>query len=132
MNVTIEGGLYMADLSAMQVNALRREIKKRYGRDIDKRITKVVFALPGKNIAIFEAEDDFKEPEPPKPHKPEYRLYIYEDNLREEPSEMEFGALDAAMIAFCAQQKLNHAKMVLTEDDKVLQTYCNQEKIWKR
>ena len=123
MNVTIEGGLYMADLSAMQVNALRREIKKRYGRDIDKRITKVVFALPGKNIVIFEAEDDFKEPEPPKPHKPEYRLYIYERSIKEEPSVVTFGALDAAMMAFCNQQKLRYAKMILMEDGKVLQTY---------
>ena len=122
----------MADLSAMQVNALRKEIKKRYGRDIEKKITKVVFVLPGKNIAIFEAEDDFKEPEPPQPHKPEYRLYIYENSLKEEPGEMVLPSLSAAMTAFCLQQKLNYAKMVLMEDDKVIQTYQNEEKIWKR
>jgi len=126
MNATIEGGLYMADLNAAQITALRKEIKKRYGKDIDKKIKKLVFVMPGKTLVSFTAEDSFEEPKPPKPHKPVYRLYIYEESLKEEPSVVTFGALDAAMMAFCNQQKLNYAKMILMEDGKVLQTYTSR------
>ena len=90
----------MADLDIKQTETLRAELQERYELDIEAEITAIVFVEGNGNKAKFTCEDTWKEPEPPKQHKPEYRLYIYEKSLREEPGVIPVGALDEAMTAF--------------------------------
>lgn len=112
----------MADLNVMQTSVLRAEIKRRYGKDINHKIKKVVFLLPNNNRVIFTAEDSF-EAEKEEEHRTVFRLFIYENSPTEEPGVMEFKTLEAAMTAFCIQQKNNHARLCLMEDDKPLQNW---------
>lgn len=113
----------MVDLCQRQVNALRKDIKDRYGLEIEAPITRVEFEEQGRNRVYFLAEDNYKPQKPPEPVKVVYTLLIYETKLTEEPSVMKFGTLGAAMIGFRAMQHQNYAKLVLMEDSTVLQTY---------
>ena len=116
----------MVDLCPKQVNDLRNDIKDRYGLEIDGVITRVEFEEQGRNRVYFRAEDSYKPnkaaaKQEEKP-KNEYKLYVY-DSEDTPPRIMQFGALDAAMFAYAAMQRLSKSKLVLEENGTVIQKY---------
>ena len=115
----------MVDLCPRQIEKLREEISDRYGLEIEAKITRVEFESEGRNRVYFRAEDGWKAKEQPKAKKDVYLLEIYESEEDNEPNVMIFKALDAAMIAFSLLQKRNNIKIVLKENDAVIQTYEN-------
>ena len=117
----------MADLSAKETAALRLDIQNRYNIEIDAPITRVEFENTNKVRTYFRADDSYVTPEAEKPKaepkQSPYELTIWDTKDDDKPSVMKFASLTAAVMGFQAMQRMNYAKIVLTERGTVIQKY---------
>lgn len=117
----------MADINVTQTAALRKDLKDRYGLEIDARITRVEFENSNKVRTYFRTDDSYVPPEAENPKTDQkqspYELTIWDTKDDDKPSTMHFASLDGAMMGFAAMQRMNYVKIVLTEQGIIIQKY---------
>lgn len=116
----------MSGLSVQQVENLRKELKNRYGLEIDARITRVEFENVNKCRTYFHAEDSWKEPEQPLEPTSEYEVKAFKDHFDNTPAVHTNTTLAAAMGIYAAYYRAGYFCVELREDGNLLQRFSKR------
>lgn len=116
----------MSGLNVQQVENLRKELKNRYGLEIDARITRVEFENVNKCRTYFHAEDSWQPPAPPPEPKHDYEVKAFKDMFDESPTVYTSTDLSAAMGIYAAYYRAGYYCVELREDGNLLQCFSKR------
>lgn len=111
----------MRDIDAMAAEKLRRNVKQRYGLDLDSRIKRVEFENTSGVRAYFSVDDAYEPPRPPEPPRDVWEVRT--SFIGQEPETIPFDSENNAQTAFKAWQGCKYDKVELLKNGEAVQQY---------
>lgn len=111
----------MRDIDATAAEKLRRNVKQRYGLDLDSRIKRVEFENTSGVRAYFSVDDAYEPPRPPE--SPRDIWEVRTSFIGSEPETIPFDSYENALRAFNAWQSCRYDKVELLKNGEAVQRY---------
>ena len=111
----------MRDIDATAAERLRRNVKQRYGLELDSKIKRVEFENTSGVRAYFSVDDAY---EPPRPHEPLRDVWeVRTSFIGQEPETIPFDSYENALRAFEVWQGCRYDKVELLKNGEAVQQY---------
>ena len=111
----------MSDIDATAAEKLRRNVKQRYGLDLDSRIKRVEFENTSGVRAYFSVDDAYEPPRPPEPPRDVWEVRTH--RAGQAPETIPFDSYENAQRAFKAWQSCKYDKIELLKNGEAVQQY---------